>query len=610
MDDILAKLAKEPNSTRPVKLPAIKSPTATQASILDALRSVKTILDAREGVSGSILDKSLTLRDLLDAGALQLTVGGKSYGSAGPGGSIQFPGLDGDQRPWLEVPPPATALTVAGTFKQVFLRWELPVYRNHSYVEVWRATSNSLGDAVLIGVATSNMYIDATGAAGVTYWYWVRAVGYTKTGDPITGPFNAVSGVSGGPQVISGADVSDLVIEAENLAEGAVDLSSNKVVADGKFGALAVGWTITQYLVAKNGVMENLVVDDAQIGAVSAMKLTAGDGTIGGTLKSENYSPGGAGWVLKKDGTFEAGGGTFRGDIAAQSGYLKGAVYGGSYGNSYAWPGGSGIGYYLGAGGLLLGNPSTGKYFQITDAGEVFAPGFKIQNGNAIFTGIISGATGIFSGALQAATGSFAGSLQGASGTFGTITAGILYSSNYMSYVNLNATGSSTFLSVNGGSARITADGDAFFTKSLASGTYGGGNQLAKYVQDTVGGGDSGPGTYHYDYSPVTVYIDTGLNTPYSAFSSRTFTVRIAPTGTGYVTPGKPQNAWIGDFAVDASVVVFTPYFGNPVTAPQNPYGGGNSRIYIKAQISLENRQGAYTSIIAPPFSWTLDTVG
>lgn len=60
-------------------------------------------------------------------------------------------------------------------------------------------------------------------------------------------------------------------------------------------------------------------------------------------------------------------------------------IYGGSF-TSYAWPT-SGTGFYLGPEGLLLGNANTGKYFQVTSSGNIYAPNFSIIDGNATFSG-------------------------------------------------------------------------------------------------------------------------------------------------------------------------------------------------------------------------------
>ncbi|WP_051971854.1 phage tail protein [Massilia sp. 9096] len=80
-----------------------------------------------------------------------------------------------------------------------------------------------------------------------------------------------------------------------------------------------------------------------------------------------------------------------------------GTVYAGGGGvcvgdyTGYAWPGQNGDGSwkqgaYFGAGGLLVGNPGAGKYFQLTSDGNIYAPNFSIVNGNATFGGTLTAA--------------------------------------------------------------------------------------------------------------------------------------------------------------------------------------------------------------------------
>ena len=101
-------------------------------------------------------------------------------------------------------------------------------------------------------------------------------------------------------------------------------------------------------------------IDNAMVASLSASKLTIGDGTVGGNLKSTSYSGGsggtpGAGWLLQPGG----------------NAYFNNAII---YGTIYASAG--------------------------------------------VFAGALSAATGTFAGALSAATGSFAGDISAATGTF------------------------------------------------------------------------------------------------------------------------------------------------------------------------------------------------
>lgn len=109
---------------------------------------------------------------------------------------------------------------------------------------------------------------------------------------------------------------------------------------------------------------------------------------------------------------------------AIKAGDFEGVtLHGGSgYAHStYTWPPNLGTGYHLSAAGMRLGNPLLGKYLQLDADGNIYAPGFSIVNGSAIFSGDLGGAAGTFKGELKAATGSFKGELMAATGTFGLI---------------------------------------------------------------------------------------------------------------------------------------------------------------------------------------------
>jgi hypothetical protein len=190
----------------------------------------------------------------------------------------------------------------------------------------------------------------------------------------------------------------------------------------------------------------NAVIDDAKIASLSAAKLTVGDGTVGGNLRSSNYVAGTSGWIVRPDGFAEFSNAVVRGTIFATAGQIggntinatgmqspnyaagsvgwrinssgavefssatiRGNIKGGAF-TGYAWPA-SGTGFYLGPEGLLLGNANTGRYFQVEADGDIFAPGFTISGGAATFSGALAAASGSFVGALNAATGTFAGSL-------------------------------------------------------------------------------------------------------------------------------------------------------------------------------------------------------
>ncbi|WP_159913013.1 phage tail protein [Pantoea sp. 18069] len=155
------------------------------------------------------------------------------------------------------------------------------------------------------------------------------------------------------------------------------------------------------------GRFGSLVADTIQATAISASQLTAGNGVIGGTLKSANYVAGSSGWTLRPDGVAEFSGVIVRGTIYATAGVIGGITVRGDTLTTgaftgWGWPGGTGGGMAIGPNGILLGNPNTGRYFLVQSDGRIEMPGFTVINGNATFSGNLSGASGSFSGVLTA----------------------------------------------------------------------------------------------------------------------------------------------------------------------------------------------------------------
>lgn len=149
-----------------------------------------------------------------------------------------------------------------------------------------------------------------------------------------------------------------------------------------------------------------LVADSIQATAISASQLTAGNGVIGGSLKSSNYVSGSSGWTLRPDGVAEFSGVIVRGTVYATSG----AVGGWSIGSNYL----RSSNYQAGVRGVNFGSDGSVE-IRSTDGTRTFnlqatgtqallaVPGLSILgNGSATFSGNLSGASGSFSGTLTA----------------------------------------------------------------------------------------------------------------------------------------------------------------------------------------------------------------
>lgn len=260
---------------RPFALPDV--PQVSDPQLRAYLRAIKEVVETRLiGSRGGLADRALTYRDALAAGLIEVIDGASVLRGTGTPvvGTAIPPGVVTDG-PLDNITPPApTGLQAAAALAGVLVQWDAPDPDRVAYTEVFSNGTDNLGTAVLIGTSQGRFYADAVGATGVTKYYWVRFV--ARGSQELRGPFNAVGGTAATTGRVGNADLTDLIVTAGKLADGAIDLTTNKVVANAQFGALAVGYTVTQYLVATSGVMQNLVVDNAQILSLDAGKINTG----------------------------------------------------------------------------------------------------------------------------------------------------------------------------------------------------------------------------------------------------------------------------------------------------------------------------------------------
>ncbi|AQZ99316.1 hypothetical protein B5M06_14730 [Comamonas kerstersii] len=149
-----------------------------------------------------------------------------------------------------------------------------------------------------------------------------------------------------------------------------------------------------------------LVADSIQATAISAGQLTAGNGVIGGSLKSSNYVAGSSGWTLRPDGVAEFSGVIVRGTVYATSGTVGGWSIGSNYLRSSNYQAGV-RGVNFGSDGSVEIRSTDGtRAFNLQATGTqalLAVPGLSILgNGSATFSGNLSGASGSFSGTLTA----------------------------------------------------------------------------------------------------------------------------------------------------------------------------------------------------------------
>ena len=179
------------------KVPAI--PPVSGGDVNYILSNIKMLLDVREGRSGDSLDANVTYRDLVGLGLAQDPSGQVVYTgrtAVTTGLPVRPFGVDADgYDPTADLTPPPAPVNVAasGSIGVIYLSWDLPQYRNHSYAEIWRSGINDIGTATFIGTAASQGFVDVPGDSIVRY-YWVRFVSRAD----VRGPYSqeSVSGIA------------------------------------------------------------------------------------------------------------------------------------------------------------------------------------------------------------------------------------------------------------------------------------------------------------------------------------------------------------------------------------------------------------------------------
>ncbi|MFM5040694.1 phage tail tip fiber protein [Aeromonas caviae] len=155
------------------------------------------------GQRGDKLDKAVTFRELNALGLATLRPGA---------GGIYVPGKNPDLFPTGVYDKPHAPVNVqaSGAFHTVLVDWDGPTYRGHAHAEVWRAETDSLPAATLVGTTIANMFSDAIGK-GAKFYYWVRFVNGKDDHGPFHGEHGAVAETS--------RDVQDILDELQGKIE-------------------------------------------------------------------------------------------------------------------------------------------------------------------------------------------------------------------------------------------------------------------------------------------------------------------------------------------------------------------------------------------------------
>lgn len=286
------------------KLPGIPSITSVQDTTVAAI--LRPVKESLEILSSAISGNPLPNGNVITSGFNTAISNGAITVSTEYNGTTDY-----------TPPPTPSGFSIGSGFTNIILTWNDPgsaAYLNHAYTEVWRATTNVLGNAELQGFAPGATYVDPVGTSK-TYYYWIRFVSQAN----VDGPYNASTGTVGGTGLVGGVDLGPLIVDATKLAANAVESGkiADYAITTTKIANLAVGNAAIANLAVNNAKIADLAVDDAKIASLAVGKLTAGSISTGEYIKSTNYSSGVNGWYIGGNGVAEFGAASIRGQITA-----------------------------------------------------------------------------------------------------------------------------------------------------------------------------------------------------------------------------------------------------------------------------------------------------
>lgn len=178
-------------SSRRTKVPDI--PLSKDAILV----AVKEAIDVAFRRRGDPLDGFVSFRDLKDSGVAKVLVGGGVNSGSGSrprdgdgGGIFLEPSPPGTN------PPPSghTNIRTRSIWDGIQIQWDWPSgFVEYAYTEVYAAKQlttarPSFAEAVLVGTAPGNFFNHINLGLGVTWFYWLRYIGYPQANDPNGAP--------------------------------------------------------------------------------------------------------------------------------------------------------------------------------------------------------------------------------------------------------------------------------------------------------------------------------------------------------------------------------------------------------------------------------------
>lgn len=172
-------------------------PKDTPVGLRRFLSKLKETFEVRNAQLGSPLDANPTYRDLIDAGLIKVSEDVPLLASGREFRLNTSTWITSNIPDWVTdntIPPTPTGLTMYTNTTVITLVWDTPVFANYKQTVIYRATSNNLSEAVVIGSNTGNTYVDDLPSAGTSYFYWIRH----ESKSELLSDFNDTNGTTAG----------------------------------------------------------------------------------------------------------------------------------------------------------------------------------------------------------------------------------------------------------------------------------------------------------------------------------------------------------------------------------------------------------------------------
>ena len=333
----------------------------------------------------------------------------------------------------VPTPIPLTGFTATSLFSGVFLSWTPSSYTQgggEDHVQVWGCnvpggvvTSVTFANAVQIGTTQGGSFIDA-GELGVTRAYWLVSV--ARNSNIQTVPTGGTNGVQCTIGLVGNANLGPYIVEAGNIASGAVtpasfatgtypsfigsslpglpdstypagtifvnttdykvyrssgatwvktvdgnDITANSIYA----GQVVAGGLAANTIVAGSAAIQNgaigtamigsLAVTDAKIASLNVSKLLAGSLAVGQYIQSSNYVASTQGFTIQASGYAEFANVDLRGNLYGNKSGFTDSTAGffiGKYLTNYTLNVGNATNYFKWDGSNLTITGSMGVY--------------------------------------------------------------------------------------------------------------------------------------------------------------------------------------------------------------------------------------------------------